>query len=335
MKLVCRFGALLTLVAVAALVPLLPGIHSSSSATALAQENAYVAIDMDAENGSGPCHPVDAARQISVGGNYKVAICLVNAPSAPAAFQISFNYDDTMNQCVPANCSSQECLDSNPDANVGASAWGTTLGDGWTCNMLGVDPPTCDSEPATGPGNGLIAITCLSVSENLTLPVGPDVASPLAVVTFASLAEGTDTFAMSNLVEVDDFLASAFVSCSQGMGPCRAGAISTEALPPTPTPFVPTPEPTSTPVPGPIATATAAFVATAIAQGTPASALTPGGSKTPATTKTAKPSATASADDGEDEDGGGMNVGLIAAIIAGGVVVVGGGGWLAYRRLRG
>ena len=362
MKLARTFSALTALVTVIAFMTALPQIQSPGSTPALAQGDPYLAFDMDAENGNGPCDPIDASSLVSAGETYEVAVCLVDAPDAPSAFQINIKYDDSINQCVPAQCSTSECLDSNPDANVGATSWETSLGDGWDCNVMGMAPPICDGDPETGAGRGKAFLACLSL-QNLTLPVGPGVVSPLAVATFISTGEGTDTFTMEDTL-VTDFQAFEYVSCHRGEGLCNAGAISTESLPPTPTPPVPTPVPTNTPVPGPLATVTAAYVATAIAQGTPAafftpaapgadataaaasaatsiaqgtpaSALTPGGSKTPATTKTAKPSATASADDGEDEDGGGMKVGLIVAIIAGGVVVVGGGGWLAYRRLRG
>ena len=100
------------------------------------------------------------------------------------------NNDESLDQCAPVDCVDTACLDTNPDANAGATTWGTSLGTRWDCSALGVAPPTCHS-----PGYGAVYLGCFSTQEP-TLPFGPEVAAPLAVVTFKAIAEGTDTFSL-------------------------------------------------------------------------------------------------------------------------------------------
>jgi len=327
--------------AVATVVPRFSGGTERAEAT----DGPSLALDMDITNGSGPCNPIDSERAISGdGAEYKVAICLTGAVLPPHALNIELLYDDTLDQCVPVDCPEGiGCLDTNPDANGGTTAWTTPgLGDGCDCSIGGVEPPVCDIDPATGPDKGVAFIDCYCATP--TLPVGEGVSSPVAVVTFKNIAKGRATFTFG-VVALYDQPGENILRCPPlgGMAPCSSGTrgeLAPTSLTPTAAAVPPTgtPNASDTPVPaGPAATAAAA---TAIALGTPSSALTtpagtttPGAKKTPSGSPTARPSATPGEEKGEGE-GGGANAVLIAGIVIGAVVVVGGASWFAWRRLR-
>jgi hypothetical protein len=326
--------------AVATVVPRFSGGTERAEAT----DGASLALDMDITNGSGPCNPIDSERAISGdGAEYKVAICLTGATAPPAALNIDLLYDDTLDQCVPVDCPEGiGCLDTNPDANGGTTAWTTPgLGDDCDCSIGGEKPPVCDDDPATGPDKGVAYIDCYCATA--TLPVGEGVSSPIAVVNFKNIAKGRATFTLGTTTALYSQDGENILKCAVTPEDCIGGTRG-ELAPTSPTPTaaaVPptgTPNASGTPVPaGPAATAAAA---TAIALGTPPSALTtpagtttPGAKKTPSGSPTARPSATPGEEKGEGE-GGGTNAGVIAVIVIGAVVVVGGAGWFAWRRLR-
>jgi hypothetical protein len=337
--------AVLAAAAIAAVATVAPRFGGGTERVE-AQDGASVAValDMDITNGSGPCNPIDPEGGSSGdGAEFKVAICLTGAAAPPLTFNIDVLYDDTLDQCVPVDCPGVECLDANPDANAGTTSWTTPdLGTGCDCSIGGLKPPQCDEDPDTGPGKGKAFINCYCDSP--TLPVGEGVSSPIAVVTFKSIANGSDTFTFG-VVALYDEPGANILRCppKKDMAPCSGGTRG-ELAPTSPIPTaaaVPptdTPNASGTPVPaGPAATAAAA---TAIALGTPpstsnppAGATTTGAKKTPSASPSARPSATpgeAKAEGG----GGGTNAGVIAAIVIAVVVVVGGIGWFAYRRFR-
>jgi hypothetical protein len=316
---------------------------------ASAQGTPALALDMDVTNGSGPCDPVDNVGAINSGDTYQIAVCLSNSPSPPAAFQFDLKYNDDLNQCVPVDCAGTTCLDGNPDANVGSTTFaGTDLGAGWDCNIMQVQGPACDRDPGSGATHGDALMVCMTVEENLTLKVGDGVSSPIAMVNFKSVGDGSDTMTLEN-VEVDDVNVEKIVDPIFGNGMVIGGSISTEGVPPTLTPAPgettaagETPAGGSTPSAdaGPAATAAAA---TAIAQGTPVEALDQAATATTvavatksasaAKTATAKPGSTGST--GEESDGSsGPSVLLIVGIVIVAGIVVGGGGWFGYRRFR-
>jgi hypothetical protein len=329
------------IVAVATVVPRFSGGTEQAEAT----DGASLALDIDITNGSGPCNPIDPESAISGDGTeYKVAICLTDAEKPPAAFNVELLYDDTLDQCVPAaDCAADTpCLDGNPDANVGATVFSSPdLGTNWDCSNMHLSPPVCDKDPETGPDHGMAFITCMNAPGPWTLPAGPGVSAPIAVVTFKNIAQGKNTFSLGTVAFYDPEV-SGIVSCpgAQCLGGTRDESLSPPATP-TPGGATPTGTPGAGDTPSASATAAAAAAATAVAQGTPLSALTPppagtttpGAKKTPSASTTARPGATP----GEEKtggEGGGTNAAVIAGIVIGVVVVVGGAGWFAWRRLR-
>jgi hypothetical protein len=323
--------------------------------SAKAQEGVTsLALDMDPTNGSGPCNPVDGTHGINVGDTYQVAICLTNAPGAPSAFQFEVIYSDDLDQCVPTECAGEGCLDGSPDANAGTTTWGgTALGADWDCNVMNAATPTCDVDPGTGTGHGEAFLQCLTLSEEPTLSVGSGVSTPIAMLTFKSIAKGTDTMKLEN-VEVDDAKLDKMVlffgeSTVNPVGTVAGGTVSTEGTFPTSTasPSGTTPAGTApanaTPGgdgTGPAATAAAA---TAVAQGTPLIAIDQAATATYAAVATKAASGTTTTPGGKatpkhgaaSEEGGssGPNAALIGGIVIGCVIVIGGMGWFAYRRL--
>jgi hypothetical protein len=202
----------------------------------------HLEIDADATNGTDPCNPMDTTA--ATDGTHKVAVCLTSSSAAPWAFHFDLVYDDTLNRCPEVECSSGNCFDDNPDANLGVTTFTTPdLGTGWDCSSDAANPPVCDNDEETGPGHGRAFILCDSRGEP-TLPVGADVSSPLAVVTFDVLAGGTDTLSLEN-VQVYDWYGVKILGCS-GSGPCYGASNDKTYVSPTPT-YTPTPSPTPTP----------------------------------------------------------------------------------------
>jgi hypothetical protein len=221
---------------------------SGGAPHAAAQAAPSIQIDMNPSNGSGPCNPIDPSRDTQVGDTYQVAICLENAPSAPAAFGFDLLYNDQLNTCVVTTGDGN--LDSNPDANTGTTTFGgTSLGaSGWDCTGVGVSPPNCDHDSATGPGHGDAFLGCFQTVGTPTLPTGQGVASPLAEVTFHAIAGGvTDTLTIVS-GSAADVNTTPYLSCPE-LGSC--GTASDVKIGDTP---VAQPTATSTPTVGPSAT---------------------------------------------------------------------------------
>jgi hypothetical protein len=208
----------------------------------------WIELDMNPDNGAGACNPVDTTAEHSTGDIYQVAVCLTNSPEPIAGFEFELLYDDDLNQCLPSNCSPEdsECYDSNPDANVGSTTFSVPdLGSGWTCDFLGLTPPSCDTDPATGTGHGRAFLLCNTMLGTATLPVGPDISSPLAEITFHALASGVDSISMTNVYAIDPYEAENVVACAPE-GPCYGGSDVKAGDPVTPLPTA-TKFPTATP----------------------------------------------------------------------------------------
>jgi hypothetical protein len=324
--------------------------------TAQAQGGAALVLDMNADNGNGPCDPIDSSTSVGKGAEFKVAVCLRGATEAPSAFDLYVNNDQSLDQCIPVDCADTDtnCLDTNPDANTGATTWGSPLGTRWDCSGVGVALPTCHS-----PNTGGVYLGCFSTQEP-TLPFGPEVAAPLAVVTFKAIAEGTDTFSLDPKYSGANASDSSIVDCSDPTT-CPGGSVTiagvaapTAIIASTATAAGPTAAAATAAAAEPTAAAAtaAAAAATAVAQGTPiavvnqaatAAAAAVAATSAAVATKTAagatstpggKATATPTAAAGEGGDSSGPNAAVIAAIVVGAVVVVGGGGWFAWRRLR-
>jgi len=345
----------LSLAAVSAILLAVSISRSAGNANAQGEESqASVALDMDVTNGDGPCNPVDDSYSVGVGQTYEVAVCLLDASQAPAELQFDLIYNDDLNRCVPQECTSEICVDSNPDANSGATTWGdTSLGPNWDCHYMGESPPTCDSDPAQGEGHGLASLLCLTLDEQPSLRVGDGVASPIALVTFEATTPGEDTLTLND-AELYSSNLVVIVSVAGSKNPADEGTVSigaevtptSEASPPAETPAAgetPGSEvPTENPNAGPTATAAAA---TAVAQGTPIAAINQAAtatsaavatkaasaSKTPSAKATAKPGA---GNKSGDEGSSGPDALLIAGIVVVAVLAVGSGGWFGYRRFR-
>ena len=329
-------GALAVVAAVLLVVTLRAG---NFARLAEGQVEGALVLDMNADNGNGPCDPIDSSISVGEGSEFKVAVCLTGGSEAPAALDLFLNNDRSLDQCVPVDCGVTDCLDTNPDANAGVTTWGTPLGTRWDCSALGVAPPSCDL-------NGQIYLGCFS-AQPPTLPFGPAVAAPLAVISFKAIAEGTDTFSWGPNSHANGLDLAPIAECRDATA-CRGGSVTiTAAGAPTAT-IASTAESGTTPASGPAATAVAATAtsaaSTAVAQGTPVSAINDAATATAAAAATkaataakATPGGKATANPTAATGGGGSsgpNAGIIAVIVVAVVVVVGGVGWFAWRRLR-
>ena len=231
----------------------------------------HLELDMVQDAGGTWCNPVDPVANHLQSEVYKVAVCLTSAPSVPSAFQFNLAYNTALNQCNPVVCDELDpnCLDSNPDANAahtgGTIFNGTGLGTKWNCNIGDVSPD-CGATS----GQAFIQCNMTSGTGTLTLPVGPNVSWPIAVVSFTAMGVGVDDLTLQN-VEVDDNALLPYVQCFGAS--CNAGAVfgatDYKGVTPTPapptatfTPVLPTATFTPTPVP-PTATPTSTPVVTA------------------------------------------------------------------------
>jgi hypothetical protein len=225
------------------------GSETPKSSADVGTGQVHIEIDMIKTGGTDWCNPVDTVATRALGSDYQVAFCLTDgsiSPSdAPAVFDIEFLYDDTLNSCTDANPGGA-ALDDNPDANTGTTiwpSWGPDLGTNWDCNV-GNLPPVCDNDTATGPGHGRAFISCQSASTP-TLPVGPGVSSPIAVVTLHAATAGVDNLDFG-VVAIYRSDVSNVLKCPNDIT-CKGATLNVLAEG-TPTPS-PTPTPTATPTP--------------------------------------------------------------------------------------
>jgi hypothetical protein len=349
---VIRRTSLIALPLLVALTVFLIGTANGTARRVNAQTGATLALDMDPTNGNGPCDPIDDTRSVNAGDTFEIAMCLTDAITTPKDFDIRVIYDDGLDQCVPVDCPAGiGCLDTNPDANAGATTWTSpSLGDDCDCSIGGELPPVCDQDPGTGPGKGQTLLFC-NCMPPATLSVGEGTSAPLGMITFKNVQPGTDhiTFGPSS---VSDSGFMVIADCDETQ--CFGGTLET-LLSLTPTPIEGTPTTAATPgaetTPGgeaatPEPGAATAAAATAVAQGTSIAAINQAATatsaaaatKTAKTTKTptSKATAKATAKPGSTSEEGGGSSGpspfLIAGIVVVAVAVVGGGGWFGYRR---
>jgi len=346
---ITRSIILVMLAAAAIAAVALVGLHSSGgpdAASAHVTGSPHMEIDL-VKDGSTWCNPVDAtASRAADNTAYQIAICLTDSEAAPAGFQFEVVYDSALNTCTNVATGDVTSLDDNPDANAGSTTFSTpNLGTGWDCNIMDVLEPLCDY----GGSMGRALIACMCVEDGCaTLPSGPGVSAPLAVLTLSAANVGVDNLMIENAAAAQEDLSAIITKCTRPANACVGATVNVHDWTTTPMPTPGGVPPTGTPGAGvtPGAGATPApsgpeATAAAVAQGTPLSALTPppagtttpGAKKTPSGSPTARPSATPSEEKGGGE-GGGTNAAVIAGIVIGALVVVGGAGWFAWRRLR-
>jgi len=241
---------LLTVVVATAMVAVaIFGIRSMNGSADVASADvgtgtAHLELDM-LKDGDVWCDPVDAYADTIIGSDYQVAICLSDSTAAPAAFNFELTYDDTLNTCAEVTCPElfpgsgiYTCLDDNPDANSGDTTFNATeLGSGWDCNGADIpdSEPQCDTDAATGAGNGRAMMSCYSTAVP-ALVVGAGVSTPIAVINFHADAGGLDQLMLENVAMGDEFAAT-ILEC-YGSGPCY-GADDNKGTGPTPTPEPP------------------------------------------------------------------------------------------------
>ena len=212
-------GVLVLVLAVA-----LVGLRSSqggSGSTAFGADIPFsIVIDADAQNGTGPCAPVDATATKTPGDVNKVAVCAYNVPAALGALSIGVTYNHLLNECPDISCPEGTCLDDNPDANA------AVLGGGWDCNILDLAEPTCKKDATDEAW-----MSCWSLTGPYSSPVGSQTPFSLAVVTFNVMATGDDTLglkdtALSNSGGVE------IGSCDSATIPCTGAVV--HKIPPPP-----------------------------------------------------------------------------------------------------
>ena len=163
-----------------------------------AQQGLTLALDMDITDG-GPCASIDDAAAHSPGDEYDVALCVSNMSTPIGAFQASVFYDDTLNSSPNIACPTGDCLDTNPDANAGATTWGSSLGGAWDCNILDLLPAMGDRDAQAANGTGEAYIACWSLYGPYSL--GDDEADGvLALISFSATAGGEDSLTIGEAV---------------------------------------------------------------------------------------------------------------------------------------
>lgn len=238
-------------------------LHSSvvPDQEASAQPAFYVALDADITDG-GPCSEIDNEREVSIGQDYQVAVCVFGIPGPLGSLTMSVFYDDTLNSAPEISCPSGNCFDDNPDANVGTTVWGDGFGGGWDCNIFDLAQPIGDRLPdVTGPGNGEAWMSCWTLTGPYTLGDN-ETDGVLEVVSFHALAAGVETLAIGGL-SISDPGGVEYGGCNPALGveidcfnaTIYKGVTRTPFPSPTPT-FTPTPTITPTPTDTPTPTIT-------------------------------------------------------------------------------
>jgi hypothetical protein len=180
------------LAAVAVAVPRLGG----GGEKATAQGGLTASLDMDTTDG--PCTDIDDSVNHGPGDSYYVAICVEGLYQGYPIGSFGFDvmYDDTLNH-APDVANSGNGLDDNPDANVGSTTWGSSLGTGWDCSGGTLAYPAGDRNPATGPGNGDAFLACESLGGPWTLGDNED-HGVIARIHFIADYQGTDLLVIAD-----------------------------------------------------------------------------------------------------------------------------------------
>jgi hypothetical protein len=326
-----RHFTLALLAAFATFAALLPASHLTDRVGKVAAEGPTLSLDADTSNG-GPCAVIDPEVTVKPGQPFQVAVCMTGLTQSVAAFQMDFIYDDTVIN-APEIALEDDALDDNPDANAGTTTWGESLGEGWTCDILGLGlQPIGDNIPDSGPGAGLAQIDCWTMSNSPTL--GDDEqAGVLAVISFNGAPDkvGSTTIEPSD-VTIGTYTGAEIGSCNPATTtPLTCGNATVHVLGET---IPPGEWPTATPATGQIERSYSSSgelqvttVPTAVGATPSAAGATPtAGPQTP--NATVSPAKTAEAGAAKENNGTGDNgwvlptvIGVVVAL-----VVLGGGG---------
>jgi len=225
---------------------------SGGVASAHVTGSPHMEIDLVKEAATEWCNPVTTSASREDVSEYSVAICLTDAPAAPAAFQFEVVYDSELNTCENEAYPTGDSLDDNPDANAGSTTFSTTnLGTGWDCNIMDIQPPDPPSEPKCDQGGamGRAWIACMCTATGCaTLPSGAGVSAPLAVLHLKAKANGEDAMKIENAAagtSEETFITSCANPANSCFGATEDKNVDMTRVP-TATPTA-TPTPTSTP----------------------------------------------------------------------------------------
>jgi hypothetical protein len=312
-----RLASLITGIAaiVAALVlPLGPGHPDGAGAKdpVTAGDDMELAIDADADNGDGPCDPIDEEAYVEEGATHRVAVCILNPPEAPYSFLTRVLYDSQINEALEMP-DVLPALDDNPDANAGETTFSSPdLGVGWDCSGMGIYPPRGDDEYTPEKSDAVLACHTDLRNPSTTLDEG----GPLEVITFEVTGRGDDYIEFDPQTQIGG-VAGAIGRCGEvpsDIVPCHGAVIhkgQKEGEPPLPT-RTPTPEELAEASPG---------------------APTPVGTPAVATPEGATPAAGETAPEADEE---GFPWAVLGGALGGAVlVVVLVGGLYAWRRAAG
>ena len=218
---------------------------------AAAQQGLALALDMDITDG-GPCAGIDGVAAHDPGDDYDVALCIGNMSTAVGQLFASVFYDDTLNSAPNIACPTGDCLDTNPDANVGATTWGSSLGGAWDCNPLDLLPPMGDRDDQAANGTGEAILACWSLVGPYSL--GDDEADGvLALISFTAIAGGEDSLTIGNAV-IGDSVGTILGACNPPLEnnpemTCSGGTDTKSGTPPPTRPPTMMSPPTNTPCP--------------------------------------------------------------------------------------
>jgi len=221
---------------VAALMPL-------GAQHATLQSGGSIQLDMDATNGQ-PCASIDSSIDVETGQTFKVAVCMSGLPEQPAAFDYEILYDDQVLR-VPDKPDEGTGLDDNPDANAGATTFGSSqLGEGWDCSGATLKYAQGDADTDTGAGHGrTLSGGCMSVAG----PYSLGTTGVLGVVDVVALAPGSASMTLTKVVITGESGIEAG-TCDPGIfNPIECGSGNVTI---TGAPVTMTPEPTATLMPG-------------------------------------------------------------------------------------
>lgn len=338
-----RLGGLATLSAVVVAVVLAiawPGGSGGQESYGQVPDGPWAYIDKNINNGDGACDPeyIDDETTEVVGSKHQLAVCIGGLSQQPVGgFELGIRYDDVLDECEDVPCDDDDCLDDNPDANAGVTTWGSSLGEGWDCDIEG--EPICDDDDGTGPQRGLALIWCEGPYEGGSFTLGDDESwGALAVLNLNVAAAGTDVVAIDYLIvgmaPNGGLIGACFVDGVNGEaalvenGMLCQGATDTK-VPPTPT-EPPRRDPTDTPTP----TVTPTQVPPSPTSPPPAD--TPLPTPSPAPTLFGGPGGIiVPPPTGSGPSGGGFSWALMASLLAGNALAAGAAGGFYLRFAKG